>query len=35
MNFIDEYKAEIDYRREQMLRARGGVRQWLRARRES
>ena len=35
MNFIDEYQAEIDYRREQMLRGRGSVRQWLRAQRES
>jgi hypothetical protein len=35
MNFIDEYQAEIDYRREQMLRGRGTLRQWLRSRRAS
>jgi hypothetical protein len=35
MNFIDEYQAEIDYRREQMLRGRGTLRQWLRSRRTS
>jgi hypothetical protein len=33
MNFIDEYQAEIAYRREQMLRGRGSFRGWLRARR--
>ena len=33
MNSIDEYQAEIAYRREQMLRGQGTLRQWLRARR--
>jgi hypothetical protein len=33
MNSIDEYQAEIAYRREQMLRGQGTFRQWLRARR--
>ena len=33
MNSIDDYKAEIAYRREQMLRGKGTLRQWLRARR--
>ncbi|MGY2876684.1 hypothetical protein ACVW00_003874 [Marmoricola sp. URHA0025 HA25] len=33
MNSIDEYQAEVAYRREQMLRGRGTLRQWLRARR--
>ena len=32
---IDEYQAEVDYRREQMLRGRGALRQWLRSRRAS
>jgi hypothetical protein len=32
---IDEYQAEVDYRRERMLRGRGPLRQWLRARRPS
>ena len=32
MNSIDEYQAEIAYRREQMLRGRGTLRQWLRTR---
>jgi hypothetical protein len=35
MNSIDEYQAEIAYRREQMLRGQGNFRQWLRARRRS
>jgi hypothetical protein len=35
MNSIDEYQAEIAYRREQMLRGQGTLRQWLRARRPS
>jgi hypothetical protein len=34
MNYsIDEYQAEVAYRREQMLRSRGTLRQWLRTRR--
>jgi hypothetical protein len=32
MNFIDEYQAEIDYRREQMLRSRGSLLGWRRHR---
>lgn len=32
MNTIDEYQAEVAYRREQMLRSRGTLRQWLRTR---
>jgi len=35
MNSIDEYQAEIAYRREQMLRSQGSFRQWLRAHRPS
>jgi hypothetical protein len=35
MNSIDEYQAEIAYRREQMLRGQGTFRQWLRAHRPS
>jgi hypothetical protein len=30
-NNLSTYQAEIDYRREQMLRDRGPVRRWLRA----
>jgi hypothetical protein len=33
MNSIDEYQAEIAYRREQMRRGQGSLRQWLRAHR--
>ena len=32
MNYIDEYQAEIAYRREQMLRGRRSLRSWRRAR---
>ena len=32
---IDEYQAEVDYRREQMLRGRSTLRQWLRSGRSS
>jgi len=32
MNFIDEYQAEIAYRREQMLRGRRSFASWRRAR---
>jgi hypothetical protein len=35
MNSIDEYQAEIAYRREQMLRGQKTFRQWLRARRSA
>jgi len=31
-HFLDEYRAEIDYRREQMLRDRSSLRNWRRAR---
>jgi len=32
MNYIDEYQAEIAYRREQMLRGRRSFSSWRRAR---
>jgi hypothetical protein len=32
MNYIDEYQAEINYRREQMLRGRRSFLTWRRAR---
>jgi len=31
-HFLDEYRAEIDYRREQMLRDRRSLRTWWHAR---